>query len=438
MRCFALPEAKNIRSELAPFYEDEPALKALFTERLRVPMSVRFAQGEEAEGSDEPTVDLPPGQPFWLSASTEGRQMVKRAPPAHSDRPAAQQPGEGARATPQEQEEPEPEEGGLPPQVAAALRAVDDRPEDEEPGSGAQPAGRPAAEDEGEKSQPPPGSFGDWERPAAPNGTGPGKGPGPGPQAGAEPGVSSEPDAVEPEGDVPPPPTPELEPLEKTRGVAMDGRRERRRLLEKLARSVMTSNDTMMNAAATRIKHRPEECHDCNPQHDLDRIASLEGSSPTGAAASIPIWVEREGRQASVSRVRAAHESGSLAKFAGLLTSLAQLFSVSCEERVHIFEEDTQTVAFNGGALFFNLRYFETERHAESWEDAVSFWAISFSHELAHFESVVHDRRHGRAMEAAQRAMLPALPRVLARPWGLGAAAGTPPWRLKKESADAV
>ena len=27
-------------------------------------------------------------------------------------------------------------------------------------------------------------------------------------------------------------------------------------------------------------------------------------------------------------------------------------------ERVHIFEEDSQTVAFNSAALFFNLRFF--------------------------------------------------------------------------------
>lgn len=54
--------------------------------------------------------------------------------------------------------------------------------------------------------------------------------------------------------------------------------------------------------------------------------------------------------------MREAERSGALAKFAGLLATLAELFSVPSLDRVHIFEEDSQTVAFNGGALFFNLR----------------------------------------------------------------------------------
>merc|ERR1712129_185187 len=102
----------------------------------------------------------------------------------------------------------------------------------------------------------------------------------------------------------------------------------------------------------------------------------------------------------------------------------------------HIFEEDSQTVAFNGGALFFNLRYFVAESHADSWEEAVSFWTISFAHELAHFESVRHDRQHGRAMENAQRAMLSNLPEVLRRPWGTRP--GGPSWTFRQDRALAL
>merc|ERR1719188_1392165 len=126
---------------------------------------------------------------------------------------------------------------------------------------------------------------------------------------------------------------------------------------------MLGSKDKMMNSVANRAKHRPEECLDCNPQHDLDRVATIEGlGGPMGGApAAVPIWVEREGREMALKRIKNAETSRQLQKFAALVTSLAHLFSVGCKERVHIFEEDTQTVAFNGGALFFNLHIFEED-----------------------------------------------------------------------------
>eukprot|EP00913_Durusdinium_trenchii_P011084 g10406.t1 len=74
------------------------------------------------------------------------------------------------------------------------------------------------------------------------------------------------------------------------------------------------------------------------------------------------------------------------------------------------------------------------ECHDQSWEEAVSFWTVSFAHELAHFESPVHDRQHGRAMEMSQRAILPRIPQILARPWGAApgsAAVAYRTWKLR-------
>lgn len=230
--------------------------------------------------------------------------------------------------------------------------------------------------------------------------------------------------------DAPPPP----EPHARVRGIAADGRKERKKLLEKLSKSVNASCCKQMNSQASRIKHRPEESVDCNPEHDIERwaVLELEGQGP-GAPVSIPVWVEREGRAAAVRRLEEARGSGELERFAALLLSLGELFSIQCRDRINIFEEDTQAVAFNGGALYFNLRYFVEERHSESWEDAVSFWTISFAHELAHFESLIHDRLHGRTMEHTQRAVLPSLPKVLSRPWGRSASAPAHRWKLHGE-----
>jgi len=188
-------------------------------------------------------------------------------------------------------------------------------------------------------------------------------------------------------------------------------------MLEKLASSVLTIQDNrQMKSRPNQVKHRSEACLDCNPQHDLYKVGVL--SSDWNREVSIPVWVERTGQAQATQRLKAAIASQALDRFADLLAAISELFSVPCHERVHIFEEDTQTVAFNGGALFFNLRYFIEENHANNWEEAVSFWAVSFAHELAHFESPLHDRQHGRAMEMSQRAVLPGLARVLSKPWG--------------------
>lgn len=94
-----------------------------------------------------------------------------------------------------------------------------------------------------------------------------------------------------PEG-VPPPP----EPTGHLRGVAADNRRERRRLLQRLAGSVLTGGGRRMSAAASQATHRAEQCHDCSPEHDLDRVARLVGAASGGEEASVPVWVERAGR----------------------------------------------------------------------------------------------------------------------------------------------
>ena len=52
----------------------------------------------------------------------------------------------------------------------------------------------------------------------------------------------------------------------------------------------------------------------------------------------------------------------------------------SGRERVHIFEEDTQTVAFNSGALFFNLRFFTEDRNVDIYIyiSRIMWWKFSW------------------------------------------------------------
>ncbi|CAK0909830.1 unnamed protein product, partial [Prorocentrum cordatum] len=223
----------------------------------------------------------------------------------------------------------------------------------------------------------------------------------------------------------------------QARGVAAGARRERRQLLLRLAGSVRASSASRLSTAqGPGGAAAAGACPDCSPCHDLERVALLRGKGPSGAEASIQVWVESQGREAALARLRArAGPGGALERFAALLGSLCELFGVPCRGRAHIFEEDAQTVAFNHGALFFNFRYFVEEGHEHSWEAAVSFWLVSFAHELAHLETPAHDRRHGRAMEAAQRAVLPDLPKVMRHPWGVAADKSPEPWLLQYESA---
>lgn len=363
------------REELLTNYGPDPLLKEVFTERLGVPVSVRFDCSWEA-----PVVPVAlQGQPVWILDEAAG------------DLPQSSLRSEASRTSgdPKAGAEPAPQE---PVESDEIVEAKSDSG-DAELASEAQPkaAGTEAAVDE---------TCGPVELAKVK-----------GSKVSQEP--TAEADSLsDPEGYV--------ESNVQLRGVASDGRQERRQMLEKLAASVKTmSNDRQMVSKSNRVKHRSEVCVDCNPQHDLVKVGHLELPM---ADVSIPVWVER-GQTAAMARLKACRSSQALDRFADLLMAVADLFSVPCRERVHIFEEDSQTVAFNSAALFFNLRFFVEESHDKSWEEAVSFWTVSFAHELAHFESPLHDRQHGRAMEMSQRAILPRFPQVLARPWG--AAPGT-------------
>jgi len=441
------------RVELSLYFKED--LKSLFTERLGIPFSVRFTKDEGDDNEEE--VVAPSGQPFWLAYNSKGKKLVPRprdpAPePPEPATPSKERP-EAAAASPDppaqikrgytrhgnkwepvdgEEREPANESDTSPkPPPPPAKQPEPGADADAETGTAAAaPDEADQDDDEDDGPPPPPGFMSQQNRPGGDAGQGLG---GRSEDEDKRGGAHS---AFVP----PPPPPPPPDPAGQVRGIASDGRKERKQLLERLARSVMvmTSKDKIMNSVANRAKHRNEECLDCNPKHDLDRVACVEGlGGPMGGApASVPVWVEREGRERALERVKAAERSGQLQKFAALVCSLAQLFSVSVREKVHIFEEDTQTVAFNGGALFFNLRYFVSECHADCWEDAICFWCISFSHELAHFESPVHDRQHGRAMEHAQRAVLPGLPQVLSSPWGVVDPRDRCQWVLRKETGD--
>jgi len=426
------------RSELSPHYADEVSLKSLFTEHLGVPMSVRFGNSKEKDSSQSPQ-QTPSGQPFWLLSSDDGKKLVpqKRSatPPPHPQSAARSSADEVEGDSPAEEVSKAPARPTTDhidrsyvtvPDAAGETsnERQEDREkdkEDESDGEGVQSAEIPdearqsKQKGEGMKAS----SFEpvDQERskqePAddTVHTT----------VGGAFPGVGHG-------GDVPPPPDPHTQ----CRGVAGNCRAERRSLLAKLARSVSSSTSLQMSSQASRIKHRPEESMDCNPHHDLQRVGVLElVGHRADAPVTVPVWVERRQRDEALANIRVAKNKGDLEKFATLLVALSGLFSVPTRDRVHIFEEDAQTVAFNSGALFFNLRYFTQEAHFDSWEEAVSFWTISFSHELAHAETPIHDRQFGRIMESAQRAILPGLPAVLGRPWSCSDLGGR--WKLQME-----
>ncbi|CAK9057999.1 unnamed protein product [Durusdinium trenchii] len=388
------------REELSAQYGHDPLLKEVFTERLGVPISVRFTCT-----SDAPVAPVAlQGQPLWIldeGEVPEARNFIDTS----ERRPSNEVITDGEADPGSLDEEPlgtEPtapvSEGEVSPNPDAADAAAPSPPSPPEP---VEPPSLEPEENGAEQL--------------------------------AEPEPPEEAAKRERENTAEDGRRPYVESNVQLRGVAADGREERRRMLERLARSVKSLKDErQMISKANKVKHHSEVCVDCNPHHDLVQVGYLE--SPMATEVFIPVWVERSGQKSAMDRLKVSMSSQALYRFADLLMAVSSIFSVPCHRQVHIFEEDTQTVAFNSGALFFNLRFFTEECHDQSWEEAVSFWTVSFAHELAHFESPVHDRQHGRAMEMSQRAILPRIPQILARPWGAApgsAAVAYRTWKLR-------
>mmetsp|Transcript_160110 Transcript_160110/g.307244 ORF Transcript_160110/g.307244 Transcript_160110/m.307244 type:complete len:611 (+) Transcript_160110:1-1833(+) len=156
---------------------------------------------------------------------------------------------------------------------------------------------------------------------------------------------------------------------------------------------------------------RLEQC--CTVEEHPETHLVFLGKILIAGCAPLRLFAERT--SSSLGRVRAAEASGALAMFCHCLITLARVvFAVECD-KLNIFDEDRQRIAFNfSGALFFNLRYFE-ELH---WQQsgAFDFWFLTMAHELAHNIIATHSLSHGQLLQWIAYRHLPALHELVASP----------------------
>ena len=87
-----------------------------------------------------------------------------------------------------------------------------------------------------------------------------------------------------------------------------------------------------------------------------------------------------------------------LGKFIELLKELGGLFKLS-QDVLHVYyDTDRTTPAFNlNGSLFFNLFIYETLHDTDAATlspEAMTYWFLTFCHELAHNFVKSHDETH--------------------------------------------
>jgi len=100
-----------------------------------------------------------------------------------------------------------------------------------------------------------------------------------------------------------------------------------------------------------------------------------------------------------------------MVRFAERMNGLAtDVFAMACPRgSVHVFWEDAERIAFNRqGELFFNAR-FAVGMAQDTQADFLSFWFVTFCHELAHNEAAGHNEEHEYAEETLITFYLPRL-----------------------------
>eukprot|EP00913_Durusdinium_trenchii_P011083 g10405.t1 len=271
------------REELSAQYGHDPLLKEVFTERLGVPISVRFTCT-----SDAPVAPVAlQGQPLWIL--DEGEVPEARNFIDTSERRL-----------------------GVITDGEADPGSLDEEPLGTEP---------TAPVSEGEVSPNP--DAADAAAPSPPSPPEPVEPPSLEPEENgaeqlAEPEPPEEAAKRERENTAEDGRRPYVESNVQLRGVAADGREERRRMLERLARSVKSLKDErQMISKANKVKHHSEVCVDCNPHHDLVQVGYLE--SPMATEVFIPVWVERSGQKSAMDRLKVSMSSQALYRFADLL-----------------------------------------------------------------------------------------------------------------------
>eukprot|EP01117_Protostelium_nocturnum_P007885 TRINITY_DN2815_c0_g1_i4.p1 TRINITY_DN2815_c0_g1~~TRINITY_DN2815_c0_g1_i4.p1 ORF type:complete len:1661 (-),score=588.61 TRINITY_DN2815_c0_g1_i4:79-5061(-) len=82
-------------------------------------------------------------------------------------------------------------------------------------------------------------------------------------------------------------------------------------------------------------------------------------------------------------------------KFIVLLKELAQIYGLN-NDAIHVYlDSEGPTIAFNSNnSLFFNLRYYMSLNHEENRKEALTYWYLTFAHELAHAFVHEHNSDH--------------------------------------------
>eukprot|EP00434_Breviolum_minutum_P006051 symbB.v1.2.005334.t1/scaffold306.1/size233132/6 len=267
------------REELVAHYGPDPLLREVFTERLGVPVSVRFKCDWEAPVAP---VTLQ-GQPLWIldETSLQGRKKLKSRIVATESKTAVE--ASGDQEVKGEEVEITGTTGTSMPNVPVTLEAPE--PAEVATGRGRDGPDMKATTTKNPVKMEAEKGVGVDEHNTAPS---------PrhlkiDPESEGEDGMSR---------------TPLVESSVQLRGVASDGRQMRREMLEKLASSVKAmKEERQMVSKANQVKHRAEACVDCNPEHDLVKVGHLE--SPMADDVRIPVWVERSGQKAAMERLQA-------------------------------------------------------------------------------------------------------------------------------------
>ncbi len=192
---------------------------------------------------------------------------------------------------------------------------------------------------------------------------------------------------------------------------AQDSLQAARTLVEQVIKATSAANDPVTSAgifeAARSASHKLKlVCEDGCAEMNLTPLSERIGG--------LPLWVDP-----STFR-RIDHESAIV--FPCLILALSRKVFRVPDSKLALFWEDKRTIAFNrSGQLFFNLRYFEewAVRGRSPALQVLSFWYVTFAHELAHNVAKDHDREHEGVMETIIHMFMPEF---------MVLAVGTPTW----------
>jgi hypothetical protein len=140
-----------------------------------------------------------------------------------------------------------------------------------------------------------------------------------------------------------------------------------------------------------QMEHIKDEVnHSCEavPAANLVKLSAL--------FFSIPLFLE-EGISLDLSITCSAKQ------FAQILKGLAvDVFSISLESVHMYYDIDGARIAYNdSSSLFFNLRYFvQIHQSSSIWINCLSYWFITFCHELAHNMEANHNSLHETYVES--------------------------------------